>query len=797
MWRSFNAFALTIGAVFFQGNTAQGNGGAIDSNAQSVGAVGSLKVSGLDPVLSPIVFLGNNAVTGSGGAINTADNTVLSNDIFGPVPAGNIALANTAALAGGAVNATGGTNGSATLNVSSCYFASNEVTGATGTGGAISTSAITDVETSTFSRNDNFIDNDNLTGSIDGGAIAYVIRNLQDPATPYNSSLTLNQDSFDNNQSAGRGGAVWTDVGVNSGMVTVLVTNSTFNNNTASVSGGGVCFDHVTSGTGTVTNTLTNDTFFQNLADFGGGIALVDLTNNGTGKNTAVLTSLTVNQNDASTAGGGLYVANGANGAVSMDNNIFDGNTVSAPGYNGPLDVTLLVGLAMNDIGYNLVGTSDTMFTVKNSDILNNNPVLANALCGRLESWWNFCTQVCGVAFCRKIHSLAPRIAMQESLQPAQEEEAQKLAQTFAQATYDDVLRMARILVASDPAHLFGDTEFTVRDILHASPPKPTTVPGAKKNGYQGSSVTCPHCDYAAAYHDEPPHAGQPVRTPPLPARLLLLPTLRQRPLSLRRASRHYDHRLTPAAQQLTTLAGGVGPSFEKGSRSPQGDGWRASVGIHRRTHHRGRGPAHRCLAESRRHLRPSMCSGSGIGTSKDARSPTSRWMPPARGSRVRAAATPKAAWPMSAAFSTRRRPVAASQPYPIPSGSPCKHVTSRGCMLWRRWDRCCAGRRPGGHGAGRGLGGLDRRRQRFGTVHAEHFNRADLVVILDFYHAASYVEKLAKALHPQTRRRRVARRSSGVVCSKPKGVRVLVVLREWDWPVRKSSAWRERCRRC
>jgi hypothetical protein len=29
------------------------------------------------------------------------------------------------------------------------------------------------------------------------------------------------------------------------------------------------------------------------------------------------------------------------------------------------------------------------------------------------------------------------------------------------------------------------------------------------------------------------------------------------------------------------------------------------------------------------------------------------------------------------------------------------------------------------------------------------HFNRAELVVILDFYHAASYVEALARALHP------------------------------------------------
>ena len=58
-------------------------------------------------------------------------------------------------------------------------------------------------------------------------------------------------------------------------------------------------------------------------------------------------------------------------------------------------------------------------------------------------------------------------MAMKESLTPAQEEQAQKLAQTLAHAAYDDLLRMARALVAADNASLFGDTEFTVRDISH------------------------------------------------------------------------------------------------------------------------------------------------------------------------------------------------------------------------------------------------------------------------------------------------------------------------------------------
>ena len=56
---------------------------------------------------------------------------------------------------------------------------------------------------------------------------------------------------------------------------------------------------------------------------------------------------------------------------------------------------------------------------------------------------------------------------MKESLSDAQEAQAQKLAQDITQASYDDILHIARTLVATDNASLFGDTEFTVRDISH------------------------------------------------------------------------------------------------------------------------------------------------------------------------------------------------------------------------------------------------------------------------------------------------------------------------------------------
>ncbi len=55
---------------------------------------------------------------------------------------------------------------------------------------------------------------------------------------------------------------------------------------------------------------------------------------------------------------------------------------------------------------------------------------------------------------------------MKESLPPAQEAQAQELAQAITQAAADDFLQLARTLVAADRSSLFGETEFTIRDIL-------------------------------------------------------------------------------------------------------------------------------------------------------------------------------------------------------------------------------------------------------------------------------------------------------------------------------------------
>jgi hypothetical protein len=72
------------------------------------------------------------------------------------------------------------------------------------------------------------------------------------------------------------------------------------------------------------------------------------------------------------------------------------------------------------------------------------------------------------------------------------------------------------------------------------------------------------------------------------------------------------------------------------------------------------------------------------------------------------------------------------------------------------------------------------------------NFNRPDLVLILDFYHPASYLEKLAKALHPTDEQAATAQAQQGCRLLKEEGGAVtLAVLRAWAWPARPSAALR------
>jgi hypothetical protein len=73
------------------------------------------------------------------------------------------------------------------------------------------------------------------------------------------------------------------------------------------------------------------------------------------------------------------------------------------------------------------------------------------------------------------------------------------------------------------------------------------------------------------------------------------------------------------------------------------------------------------------------------------------------------------------------------------------------------------------------------------------NFNRPDLVVILDFYHPASYLEKLAKALHPTDLEQAKACASEWCRLLKEEGgATTLAVLRTWQWPPQRSAALRQ-----
>ena len=52
-------------------------------------------------------------------------------------------------------------------------------------------------------------------------------------------------------------------------------------------------------------------------------------------------------------------------------------------------------------------------------------------------------------------------------LSPEREAEAQQLVQTLREAVDDELLAVARALVATEEATLFGQTEFQIRDLLH------------------------------------------------------------------------------------------------------------------------------------------------------------------------------------------------------------------------------------------------------------------------------------------------------------------------------------------
>ena len=53
------------------------------------------------------------------------------------------------------------------------------------------------------------------------------------------------------------------------------------------------------------------------------------------------------------------------------------------------------------------------------------------------------------------------------SLTVEQEAEAQRLSQQIQEASREDILALARLLVSKREAEIFGETEFQARDVVH------------------------------------------------------------------------------------------------------------------------------------------------------------------------------------------------------------------------------------------------------------------------------------------------------------------------------------------
>lgn len=73
-------------------------------------------------------------------------------------------------------------------------------------------------------------------------------------------------------------------------------------------------------------------------------------------------------------------------------------------------------------------------------------------------------------------------------LTPEQEAEAQRLADTIAVKTKEELLRITRLLVSKQDHELFGQTEFDVRDLVHQIGARAieTAVNERKKGGTKG-----------------------------------------------------------------------------------------------------------------------------------------------------------------------------------------------------------------------------------------------------------------------------------------------------------------------
>ncbi len=304
--------------------------------------------------------------------------------------------------------------------------------------------------------------------------------------------------------------------------------------------------------------------------------------------------------------------------------------------------------------------------------------------------------------------------------------------------------------------------------------------------------MTCPHCERSAGYHSDHGRALQSLFGPVRYERAYYY---------CRRCGQGvhpFDEQagvtsrgLTPAVEQLATLAGAAGGSFEKGAELLfEMAGVRLSESTAERTTEEAGQRIERRLQEGTLFGEPT-----AWGWHEDARGRSVAYVTiDATGTRQQGPGAAKAEGRMAYVAGVYN-----PQPpqWLRPPGKPPPPVQARylsglyglsevGPLLRRQAAHVGMEQAEVWVGLTDGGSGLEE----FLRV---NFSRPDLVLILDFYHAASYLEALARALHPDDEGKAAQQAEQWCRLLKEEGgATTLAVPQHWDWPARKSQAPRE-----
>ncbi len=303
--------------------------------------------------------------------------------------------------------------------------------------------------------------------------------------------------------------------------------------------------------------------------------------------------------------------------------------------------------------------------------------------------------------------------------------------------------------------------------------------------------MTCPDCDHAAAYHDDPDRTLVSLFGPITCSRACYYCRRcgkGQCPFDQHAAIP--EHNITPAVERLASLAGGVSSSFEKGAElldEMSGVDLSEST-IQRTTEDVGARIAALLAAE--------ITVGPRVQWPwrRDAQGQAVAYVSlDATGTRQQGPKGARAEGRMAYVGSVFNPPPLKDLVEPMPNAkrdalrarylSGLYQLQEMGPLMRRLADRVGMEKADVRVALTDGGSGLEEFMQK-------NFNRPDLVLILDFYHAASYLEKLAKALHAKDEEGSKSQAEQWCKLLKAEGGAVmLAVLRSWEWPTRKSAA--------